>query len=56
MTGSLWFYDKDKATTFDADIANNIFIYFEYKGLLLQYAVADGNNTILNHVTIAVQF
>ena len=30
-TGSLWFYSKDEATNFNADIANNYFKPFEYK-------------------------
>ena len=30
-TGSLWFYSKDEATNFNADIANNNFKSFEYK-------------------------
>ena len=28
-TGSLWFYSKDEATNFNADIANNNFKSFE---------------------------
>ena len=35
-TGSLWFYSKDQATNFNADIANNNnFNFFEYKSKLL---------------------
>ena len=30
-TGSLWFYSKDKATSFNADIANNNFKSFKCK-------------------------
>ena len=56
MTGRLWFYYKDKATTFDANVANNNFKSFEYEAILLQNTVADGNNTILKNVTIAIQF
>ena len=35
-TGSLWFYSKDEATNFNADIANhNNFRSFKYKTKLL---------------------
>ena len=47
-TGSLWFYSKDKATKFDADIPNtDFFELFKYK------TVADGNHSILKNATIA---
>ena len=36
MTGSLWFYSKDEANNFNADIANNnAFKSFEYKAKLV---------------------
>ena len=54
-TGSLWFYYKDQATIFTADIANtNSFKSFEYKDKLFEYPVANGNNSILRNETIAV--
>ena len=41
--GSLWFYSKEKATTFNVDIANNNnFKSFSYKVELLKNAFADG--------------
>ena len=52
--GSLWFYSKDEATNFHADIANtNDFKYFKYKAKLLGNAVADEANGILKNGTIA---
>ena len=40
-TESLWFYSKDEATKFKADIANdNNFKYFKYKDELLRNTVA----------------
>ena len=53
-TGSLWFYSKDEATNFDADISNNAFKSFEYKAKLLENTVVDGNNQILKNATFAV--
>ena len=48
-TGSLWFYSKDKATNFNADIANDYnFKSFMYKAKLLE-AEADGDNRILKN-------
>ena len=45
MTGSLWFYSKDQATNFNANIANTYtFKSFEYTAKLLENAVANGNN------------
>ena len=38
ITGSLWFYSKDKATNFNADLANNNFKSFKAK--LLENSVA----------------
>ena len=47
-TESLWFYTKDEATNFNADIANgNNFESFMYKAELLKSTVAEGNNEIL---------
>ena len=40
-TGSLWFYSKDEATSFNSDIGNNAtFKSFMYKSKLLEDAVA----------------
>ena len=45
---SLWFYSKDEATNFYADIANdNSFKSFKYKVKLLGNTEADGNDGIL---------
>ena len=53
-TESLWFYTKDEATNFNADIANgNNFESFMYKAELLKNTVAEGNNEILKDATIA---
>ena len=42
-TGSPWFCSKDRATSFNADIANNnTFKSFSYKAKLSGSAVADG--------------
>ena len=38
ITGSLWFYSKDKATNFNTDLANNNFKSFKAK--LLENSVA----------------
>ena len=50
-TGSLWFYSKDEAINFNADIVNNnnSFKSFEYKAKLLGNIVADGENGILKN-------
>ena len=54
-TGSLWFYSKDEATNFNADIVNrNNFKFFNYKAKLLGNSEADGNNGILKNATIAL--
>ena len=54
-TGSLWFYSKDKATNFNADIANdNNFKSCKYNAKLLENTVADGANGILKNATIAL--
>ena len=58
-TGSLWFYSKNEANSFKADIANNnSFKSFKYKVKLLGNAEAQPNpnhaNGILENATIAV--
>ena len=53
--GSLWFYSKDNATNFNADVDNNNnFKYFGYKTKLLENIESDNANAILRNVTIAV--
>ena len=57
--GSLWFYSKDEATNFNADILNiNAFRSFMYKAKLLGNIVSqpapNENNGILKNATIAV--
>ena len=57
--GSLWFYSKDEANNFNANIENsNAFKYFEYKTKLLGDAVvqpAPNNNIgILKNGKIAI--
>ena len=56
-TGNLWFYSKDEATNFNADVANNNnnFKSFMHKAKLLENTEADGGNGILKNATIAVQ-
>ena len=57
-TGSLWFYSKDEATDFNADIVNdNNFKSFKYKAKLLGKTIALANNAangILKNATFAV--
>ena len=54
-TGCLWFYSKDEATDFNADIANdNTFKSFKYKARLLGNTEADNPNLILKGATIVV--
>ena len=57
-TGSLWFYSKDEATNFNADIANNDnFESFKHKAKLLVNTAAQADNPadgILKNATIAV--
>ena len=54
-TGSLWFYSKDEATNFNADIANNNnFKSFENKAKLLENTEADETNGTFKNATIAV--
>ena len=51
--GSFWFYSKDEATNFNADIANtNNFKSFKCKAKLLGNTEADGDNRILKNVII----
>ena len=57
--GSLWFYSKDEATNFNADIENNnAFKSFEYKTKLVGETKAqptlDNNSGILKNATIAM--
>ena len=48
MTVSLWFYSKDEANNFNANIvASNVFKCFKYKAKLLGKAEAAGTNGIL---------
>ena len=57
ITGSLWFYSKDEAVNFNANIADNDnFKSLKYKAELLQKPKADGANGILRNTTIAVPF
>ena len=51
----LWFYSKNEATNFNADIANDHnFKSFKYQVKLLENTVADGANGIFKNATIAV--
>ena len=57
--GSLWFYSKDEATNFTANIANtNDFKSFKYKAKLLENTEAqttpNQDNGILKNAAIAV--
>ena len=51
---SIYFYSKDEATNFNADIANKNFKSFEYKAKFLGNTVADGVNGIPKIRIIAV--
>ena len=54
-TGSLWFYSKDEATNFTADIEdNNNFKSFKNKATLSENTEAYEDNGILNNATIAM--
>ena len=58
-TGSLWFYFKDKANIFNADIAkDDNFNYFKYKtklfGNIAAQPAPNAANGILRNATIAV--
>ena len=60
-TGSLWFYSKDEATNFNADIANaNNSKYVKYKAKLLENTVAypapNQAHGILKKAKISVPF
>ena len=57
-TGGSWFYSKDEARNFNADIADDDnFKSFKYKAKLLENTAAHTNNTangILQNASIAV--
>ena len=54
-TRSLWFYSKDEATDFNADIANTDDLNsFKYRDKLLENTGADGANGILKNARITV--
>ena len=53
-TKILWFYAKDEATNFNADIANNNFKFFEYKAKSLGNTEADRTNGTSKNATIVV--
>ena len=54
-TGRLWFYSKDEATNFNAEIHNdNNFKSFKYKAKLLRNTVENGANGILRNIAIAL--
>ena len=58
-TGSLWFYSKDEAPVFNADIANtDNFKFFKYKAKLLGNTAVQSTpnaaNGILKNVTITM--
>ena len=56
-TRSLWFYAKDEATNFNADIANdNKFKPFKYKTKLLENTEANRANGIFKNATIPKPF
>ena len=51
----LWFYSKDQATDFNADITNtNNFESFMHKAKLLENSEPDGTNGILKNAIITV--
>ena len=55
ITGSLWFYSKDEAVNFNADIVDdNNFKSFDNHFKLFGNTVVDGANGILKNTTIAV--
>ena len=55
IKGSLWFYSKDEATNFSADIGNDdIFKSFKCKAKLLGHTAENGADGILRKPTIAV--
>ena len=59
-TGRLWFYSKDEAPNFNANIANiDNFKFFKYKAKLLRNTEAQDDNAtngILKNATITVPF
>ena len=55
MTGNFWFYSKDQANNFNANITNNSnLVSFNFNAKLLKNTVAGGNNSILTNTVIAV--
>ena len=55
MPVSLWFYSKDEANNFNANIvASIVFKCFKYKAKLLGKAEAAGTNGILKKATAAL--
>ena len=55
MTGNFWFYSKDQANNFNANITNNRnLVYFSLNAKLLKNTFAEGNNSILANTVIAV--
>ena len=51
--GRLWFFSKDEATNFNADIENtDDFKSFKYKAKLIENTVADITSGILKNATI----
>ena len=55
MTGNFWFYSKDQANNFNANITNNSnLVSFNFNAKLLKNTVAEGNNSILTNTVIAV--
>ena len=55
MTGNFWFYSKDQANNLHANITNNNdLVSFNYKAESLKNTIAEGNNSILTNIIIAV--
>ena len=53
-TGSLWFYSKDQADSFNADIGNSDnFKSFKYNAKFFGNTEADGGNRLFRNVTVA---
>ena len=53
-TSSLWFYFRDEATNFNADIADDILKSFKYKAKLLANTEVVGPTRILRNKTVAL--
>ena len=52
---SLWFYSRDEAINFNADVAyNNHFESVQYKAKLLGNTVTDGGNGILRNAAVVM--